>query len=163
MIEARVSGAERLHHFAAQLRAVGDKGFAKDMATALSKAVAPIGRAIDAEAELVAPSGYKGTLARSLKHRRSLRNTAREASVRLTTYAVGEKENRDLPAIEGGALHHPVYGRSRRTKRGRKANPWAVTRVTPGFHKRGTEQAGPAAERELLAVLDRFADLITKR
>lgn len=162
MVDVRISGADQLRKLAAHIRRTGDKGLGRELGRALDKAIAPVKRAIEASAEQTVPSGYWPTLSRSLKHRRSLRTTTRIASVRLATYAAGEKERRDLPAINAGPLRHPVFGRVRRTRHGLKPNPWAVTRVKPGFHERGTRQAGPGAEKQLLVVLDDLADRLAK-
>lgn len=159
-MDVRVSGAEQFHALSKLFREL-DKGFGKEMSTALGKAVEPVGKAIDKEAGEVAPSGYRGTLARSLKHRRSLRNTRTSASVRLTTYAKGEKQNRDLPAINRGDLRHPVFGRVRKTKTGPKRNPWAVTRVRAGFHDRGIAKAADEAEKQLWTVLDKYQQIVS--
>jgi len=160
VVEVQIGGAEQIRALARQL-AAADKGLGREMGRALTKALDPVTKAIDREAELVAPSGYRPTLSRSLRHRRNLRSAAREASVRLITTAKGAAENRDLPAIDAGELRHPVFGRTRKTKRGPKANPWSVTRVRAGFHKRGTASAGDEAEKNLFGVLDEFADKLT--
>jgi hypothetical protein len=162
MVDVRISGAAQLRRVAAQIRATGDKGLGREMGRAIDKALEPTKKAIDASAERTMPSGYRSVLTRSLKHRRGLRTTTRTASVRLTTSAVGEKEARDLPALEAGNLRHPVFRRSRPTKRGRKANPWAVTKVEPGFHRRGTAKTADEAEKQLRVVLDDFADRLAK-
>lgn len=162
MLDARVTGQAQLRKLAAHIRAEGDKGLGRDLAKALGDAVEPLKKAIGQSAAVTMPSGYAPTLTRSLRHRRTVRAAARQASVRLATFGAGEKERRDLPALEAGKLRHPVYGRSRRTKKGRKANPWSVTRVRPGFHARGTEKAGDLAEEQALKVLDDFTDRLTK-
>ena len=161
-MEVRITGADQLHKLAAHIRATGDKGLGRELARALDKAIEPVKRSIEASAEKTMPSGYRGTLTRSLRHRRTIRAAARQASVRLATFGVGSKERRALPALNAGDLRHPVFGRTRRTKTGPKANPWAITRVTPGFHERGTEKAGDEAEKQILLVLDDFADRLTK-
>lgn len=162
MVEVRISGAAQLRKVAAHIRATGDKGLGREMGRAIDKAIEPVKKAIDVSAGQTMPSGYRPDLARSLKHRRTLRTTTRVASVRLTTYAEGKKERRDLPALEAGRLRHPVFGRSRPTRFGRKANPWAVTRVKAGFHERGTKGAADEAERQVVSVLDEFAQRLLK-
>lgn len=153
-LELRLDGGDLLRQVATQIRAEGDKGLGREMSAALSKAVAPLGKAIGAEAGKVAPSGYSGVLTRSLKHRRTARTSTRQASLRLTTYADGQTERRDIPAIDRGDLRHPVFGRRRK--------PWTVTRIQPGFYDRGIRQAGDLAEKQALAVLDDFADRLAK-
>jgi hypothetical protein len=166
-LEVRVTGGAQLRRVAAQIKATGDKGLGREMSAALTKALRPLDEAIAAEASKAMPSGYRPVLTASLRHRRSTRTAARSASVRLTTTGAGRREQRDLPALNAGNLRHPVFGRSRRIKRGPRAgtaqpNPWSVTRVRPGFYDRGIENAADAAERELLVVLDDFADRLLK-
>lgn len=161
-LEVRIDGAAQLRQVTAQLKASGSKGLGQQMGKALTKALAPIGRAIEAEADKVMPSGYGPTLTASLRHRRSTRTTARSASVRLVTTGDGKKDDRDLPSLNAGKLRHPVYGRFRRTATGVQGNPWAVTSIKSGFHDRGIEKAGPEAERGLVKVLDDYADRLAK-
>lgn len=161
-VTIRVDGIDRLAKLSSRIRAEGDKGLGRQMGRALDKVVEPLKRSIDASAGRTMPSGYRGVLTRSLKHRRSIRATAREASLRLATFAEGRKERRNLPALEAGELRHPVYGRVRPTRKGPKANPWATTRIRPGFHRRGVEKAAGQVEKELQPVLDDFADRLMK-
>ena len=153
-LEVRISGADQLRAVAAQIKATGDKGLGREMARALTEAVKPLGDAIEAEADKVAPVGYRPVLTRSLKHRRSVRANTRSASVRYTTTAKGKVENRDLPALNKGVLRHPVFGR--------RSKPWTVTAIEAGFHDRAVKDAGPLAEQQLLGVLDDFADRLSK-
>lgn len=166
-MEVRINGAVQLRQVAAQIKAAGDKGLAREMARALTKAVGPLDKAIEAEAHKTMPSGYRDVLTASLRHRRSTRTAARTASVRLTTTGAGTREQRDLIALNAGKLRHPVYGRSRRIKRGPRTgtaqpNPWSVTTIRAGFYDRGIEKAADTTERELLTVLDDFADRLAK-
>lgn len=162
-VDVRITGGDQIRQVAAQIRATGNKGLGREMGRALDKAIEPVKVAIDKSAGETMPSGYKAALTASLKHRRSLRSATRTASVRLTTTAKGEKENRDLTALERGQLRHPVYGRFRRLKGGRfRKNPWAVTRIRAGFHERGIQDAADEAEKKLIEVLDDFADRLAK-
>lgn len=161
-VRVQIAGIAELQKLVAQVRATGDKGLGRQMGRALEKVVKPLDDAIAVSAAQTMPSGYAPVLARSLKHRRTTRTAAREASVRLATFAPGKGDRRDLPSLERGVLRHPVFGRTRPTRKGRKGNPWAVTRIRPGFHQRGVETAGPAAEKALRAVLDDFAERLAK-
>lgn len=161
-ISVQIGGIPEILKLSAQIKATGDKGLGRQMGRAISKAMDPVKGSITASAAQTMPSGYGPTLTRSLKHRTAVRNTARTASVRLTTSAKGESESRDLPALEAGNLRHPVFGRSRPTRRGRKANPWALTRIRSGFHERGTRRAADLAEKALAGVRDDFADRLMK-
>jgi len=164
MLEARIDGSAALKAVASKIRAEGNKGLGREMSTALLQAARPVQASIRTEADKVMPSrgGYRAILSRSLKFRTSTRGAGRVASFRLLTYAEGTKERRDIRRLNLGELRHPVYGRSRRIRRGARAgtilrNPWSVTRITPGFHDRGTADAADAAEEEMLDVLADFA------
>lgn len=162
MIDAHVLGAQRLREVAKQIRAAGDKGLGRDFAKALNKAVEPVKKSISDSAERTMPSGFAPTLTRSLKHRRSNRTDARKATVVLATYADGKKERRDLPSMEAGDLAHPVFGRTRSSRKGITANPWVRQRIQAGFHERGTEKVGDEAEKQILVVVDEFVQRLAE-
>lgn len=153
-VDVRVSGAAQIHALAQRFKAAGQEGLGREMARALTKAVEPLNKAIDEEARKVAPSGYVEVLTRSLKHRRSVRASRDQASVRLTTAAKGKAEYRDLPALNAGRLRHPVFGRRRK--------PWTVTAIPAGFYDRGTKSAADLAEKQLLVVLDGFTQRLSE-
>lgn len=166
-LEVTVTGQAELRRVAGQIRAAGDKGLGREMGEALRRAARPVQASIRTEyAGLPRRGGYAAAFSRSLRFRTSLRARRRDAAFRLTTYADGTKDKRDIRRLEAGELRHPVYGRSRRIRRGRRAgtarlNPWAVTRVKGGYHERGTDGAADEAEREMVTVLDGFAARLT--
>jgi hypothetical protein len=161
-LDIRIAGIDEVLKLSRQIRATGDKGLGREMGKALGEAIKPVTEAIEASAAKTMPSGYAPTLTASLKHRRSQRTASRQASLRLTTIGEGTKEQRDLVRLNKGELRHPVFGRSRATRRGRRKNPWAVTSIKAGFHDRGVEDAGPEAEKRLGRVLDDFAERLAK-
>ncbi len=165
MLDVRVSGSARLHEVAQAIRRTGDKGMAREMSRALAKSTLPVQKSIAAEADRVMPEsgGYRAVIAKSLRHKTSQRTASRSATVRLITYADGTGERRDIERLEKGELRHPVFGRSRTVRgRGRVPNPWATTRIRPGFHERGTGGAADEAQKQLLPVLDDFAARLAK-
>jgi hypothetical protein len=160
-LEFRIEGAATLHKVAAQMRAEGRKNLARELGTALSKAADPVKLSIRTEAEATMPSrgGYEVLFSKSLRFRLERRNGAQQASAKLITYADGTSERRDIGALEAGRLRHPVYGRGRRLKSGsHKANPWAVTSIRAGFHKRGTAHAMDEAQKQLGKVINDYAE-----
>lgn len=164
-LDVGIVGAARLHQVAKAIRATGDKGLGREMARALAKTTQPLQRDIAAEAAKAMPvgGGYQPLLSKSLRHKASQRTGSRTATMRLITYADGTGERRDVEALEAGNLRHPVFGRSRTVRgRGRVPNPWAVTAVKAGFHRRGTGSAGDEAEKQLGVVLDDFAARLAK-
>lgn len=164
MLEVSIDGSATLRLLATQMRERGEASLAREMSRALASASVPVQASIRQEADDAMPSrgGYRSLLSRSLKFRTARKLGAKSASFRLMTFADGTKQRRDIRALENGVLRHPVFGRSRRLKRGRRAgtiiaNPWAVTSIRPGFHRRGTEMAGDQAERAMMDVLEEYA------
>lgn len=168
-LEARIDGAAAFKKVAANMREQGRQDLAKEMGVALQKAAVPLQDSIREEANRVMPSsgGYRAVFSKSLKFRVSRRSSGRSASLRLLTFAGGLKERRDITALERGMLRHPVFGRSRRLKVGNRAgnsiaNPWSVTEIRPGFHKRGTDDAGDEVEKRIIEVLEEYASRLTE-
>jgi hypothetical protein len=167
-LDVRIDGGAELKKLAAQIKASGDKGLGREMAAGLRKVARPVQASIREEyAGLPASGGYQALFSKSLRFRTESRAASRTASFRLTTFADGTAQRRDIDALEGGRLRHPVYGRSRRLKVGpyagnSLANPWAVTRVKGDFHKRGTDKAADSAEKEMLVVLREFSAKLIK-
>lgn len=148
-LEVSIDGAATLHRVAARMRAAGQADLSKQMSRALSKALDPVRASIAVEAGEVMPGAYKSLLTGSLRHRVSRRSAGNQARVILATYADGKQQRREIRALEAGALRHPLFGRKKR---------WYVTRIRPGFHKRGTESAMDAAREGLLQVVKDYAD-----
>jgi hypothetical protein len=167
-IDVRVHGTADFRKVAARIRAEGGKDISREMATALRKATVPVQKAIREEyADLPSRGGYAATFSRSLKFKTSQRAGGNRAFYVLTTYADGAGQRRDIRRLEDGQLRHPIYGRSRRIKKGNRAgtairNPWAVTAVKGGFHRRGTARAMDSAEREMIGVLEDLASRLVE-
>lgn len=167
-MQLRVSGSVELKRFAAAVKATGNKGLGREMAAGLRKAGKPIQESIKDTFTETLPErgGYRAAASKSVRFRTNIRSGPRAGTVRITTYAVGKGENRDLPRINKGQLRHPVFGRSRNTfagkSRRRVPNPWATTRVTPRFFERGIDKAKGAVEKEMLAVLADYTRRLTR-
>ncbi len=171
MAHVRLEGSLKLRAVAAQIQATGDKGLGREMSTALRRVVKPVSKSIKDTlvASMPERGGYRATISKSVRFRTAIRSGSRSGTIRITTTAAGEKELRDLPRLDKGELRHPVFGRSRTvrdresgTGRRRVPNPWAVTKVTPRFFERGTENAADHAEKELEVVLDEFAQRLAQ-
>lgn len=149
-LEFEVSGSSQLHVLAERIRAVGNKGLGQEFARALKDTAEPLQASVREESARVLPAshGYAALFSESLQFRTQLRTGAREASLRLITYADGKSERRDIRTINSGALRHPLFGRRKH---------WFTTRVRSGFFDRGTDQAADVAEKKMLAVIDDFA------
>ena len=163
-LDVQILGAAELRRLAAQVRETGDKGLGREMGKALAQAAKPVERSVRSEyAALPARGGYSALFSKSLRFRTSVRGQTRQSSFRLLTFADGTHQRRDINTIEGGKIRHPVYGRSRRGKAGRRiGNPWAVTVVKGGYFRRGTDSAADQAEREMVDVLAEFSARLIK-
>lgn len=164
-LEVSISGGAELARLSRQLKDAGAKGLGREMGRALGDAAKPLERVVRAEAGAVMPhrGGYEQTLSRSLRFRLDRRTAAYSASLRFKTYADGTGERRDVPKLNDWVLRHPVFGRSRRIRRGRRAgtaqpNPWAVTTIRSGFWSRPVDAGRDDVAREMRKVLDDVAD-----
>ncbi len=165
MVSVQINGSAQLRRVADGIRATGDRGLGKEMSSGLRKVAKPVQTSIRASADETMPSGggYQAAFAKSLRFRTDLRNARRDAFFKLTTFADGKAERRDIGSLNRGKLRHPVYGRSRPKRGGgRQPNPWAVTSIKPGFHDRGTAAAADLAEKEMSTVLDDLASRLAK-
>lgn len=154
-LDVQILGGGQLRELADRINASSQRGLGREMASGLRKASQPVQRSIAEEYEgLPSSGGYKALFSRSLRFRTQLRTGARQASFRLTTFADGTRQRRDIDALEGGELRHPVHGR--------RARRWTVTRVRGGFHRRGTDDAADQAEKEMSIVLRDFAAKLIK-
>lgn len=160
-IEVRVEGAAELRKVSAQIRAEGRKDLGRQMGKALAAAADPLKQAIRDSAAQTLPhgGGYAGAFDKSLRFRANQKGDGNQASYSLVTYADGTSERRDIRALETGNLRHPVFGRSRpgARKGERSANPWSVTSIRAGFHKRGTKDAADKVQKQLGQVVTDFA------
>lgn len=164
-----IQGAAQYRALARQFAAEGRKGLGPQLRRHLQAADREIEASIDRSAEATMPSrgGYRGVYTRSQRHKASIRATAHTAVLTITTFADGRSQRRDIRRLNEGQLRHPVYGRSRRLRRGRRAgtaipNPWATTAIRPGFWTRPTAQAGPVIEKGFGRALDELTQRLAK-
>ena len=157
-LDVEILGAAELKELARRITVLGDKGLGREMGQALKRAATPVEKALKDEYDgLPKRGGYSGTFSKSARYRTALRAAGRTASFRMTVFAEGAHQRRDIDKLERGELRHPVFGRSRAGRSGRRtSNPWAVTAVQGGYFRRGSDTAGPAAQREMVKVLDEF-------
>lgn len=149
---AGVKGADKLRKLARDLRAAADRDLSRKLRAGISRTVKPFGEAVKAETATL-PSGYAPVLGRALRVRASTRTRGAGAGVRIVVSAKGKVEDRDVAAVNAGALRHPLFGRRRR---------WYTTAVTPGFVDRPVERLGDDVRREVEKVVDDIADQIER-
>lgn len=148
-----MSGGADLDKVVQGLRRVGDQGLGKQMAKQLRAATEPLRKDIRAEVPKAMPSGYAPILSKSLRFRQSVQPGRTTARVLLRVHADGQRERRDLPALNRGVLRHPVYG---------DRNRWVAQRVRRGVVDRPVDRLGPEVRRQMAAVVQYVADEITK-
>lgn len=143
------------------MRAEGRKDLSRQMSEALTQAADPLKDKIRGEAGQVMPrtGGYQAAFDKSLRFRVGRTGQSATADVKLTTYADGSSERRDIRALNKGNLRHPIFGRSRPGKRKgeRHSNPWGLTSIHAGFWDRGVSGAMASAEKQMQDVVDDYA------
>ena len=149
--EVKVTGGAELRQVQNRLRVIGDKGLGKQMSKALRDAAKPLQPAVRKEAVAAMPSGYGPTLAKSLRFRTAIKETAHTADVVVRVYGDGRRERREVPALNRGRLRHPLYG---------NRNRWFDQRVRPGFVDRPADRLMPEAARQMRAVISYVAEQI---
>jgi len=144
-VEVGLFGAAGFRHAAAGFHAAA-RAVPGDLLDVSDRVADRAERSVRSRSDEYAPRGYEQTVRRTLVTRRSRRVTAGVARVTIRFSARGDRGNdRQVRDLEAGQLRHPVYGRFRRLRSGRRmANPWVVQRVRPRFV---SEPATAAAER----------------
>lgn len=142
---------------AAAFRAA-DRNLGGDIRDGFRASLGPLDRAMRASALAKMPSGYGPTLAGALVVKGDVRASGRSATatIRVSATSAGG-HGRDVGALNDGLLKHPVWGRVRRTRRrGWVLRPWVAQPVPPRFGDDAVDEAAPAVDREMAAVLDRI-------
>ncbi len=125
-------------------------GVEKRMDRGLYQAGEDVGRAVHVTTDLYMPSGYEDIFRNRLTTKVEP-DKARRAVVVVAWGRGRTGKTRDLPKINKGILRHPVFGRTRTLKTGRKqANPWSTTKVRAGFFDDPFKFAAPKAVEKRL-------------
>ncbi len=167
-LNIRMTGGQKLQHVILRLKETGNEGLGKGMAAGLRIAARPLEPAVRAEVSRRMPSGYAPTLSQSLRFRTTVRSFKYVARVTWRVYGDGQKERRDVPALNRGELRHPVFGRTRALRRHAvhkatsKANSWVFQRIPAGFVDGPIKLLSPNVRREMDKVIDQVAAKITK-
>lgn len=152
-MSVRVTGSAQLHHVMQVLKETGNRGLGKGMAAGLRMATTPLKPAVLAEVPKAMPSGYAPILSRSLQFRTQVRDFKYVARVTWRVHGDGQKERRDVPALNRGILRHPLYG---------NRQWWVDQKVRKGFVDRPLDRLGVDVRREMNKVIDAVANRITK-
>lgn len=141
-----LTGLNQLAEVARSARLAGDE-FLPEIRKGLNKLGPPAKKAVQAAAQAKLPhrGGYAGVLARALRMRVKTDTGYTTAGVSLVTYAVGQAQRRDVPAINQGRLRRKVYGH---------ADRWVTQRVSEGFWDDAMDTVSEDATARVSAVLD---------
>lgn len=149
--------------FRRDLKAISAAGHGKELGKRLRAAAKPLRPAIQVEAAARLPKrgGYAPLMSKSVRARTTVREDRLSALISVTIYSAGKKQRRDIVKIDAGTLRHPVFGRSRRLRRGNRAgtyirNPWSVTAVPPRFVSDPIDDVGPRVVKAGREVVDDF-------
>jgi hypothetical protein len=149
--------------FRRDLKAISAAGMGKDLGKRLREAAKPLRPAIQAQAAARLPKrgGYAAVMSKSVRARTSVKENRLSALISVTIYSAGKKQRRDIVKVDDGVLRHPVFGRSRRLRRGVRAgtyirNPWAATSVPPRFVSDPIDDVGPRVSKAGRDVVDDF-------
>jgi hypothetical protein len=146
-----VSGTNDLYRLAAALREAGERKLAARLDRGIHKAARVIEDRVHKDTDEYMPKGFERTFAAALTSKRTV-SLVRGRSVTITFTAKGKKDPRKLTDMEQGRLRHPVYGRYRRLKNGRRMrNPWVTQRIKSGVISIPVREAQPEAVKVLNA------------
>lgn len=142
-----IAGVTELGVVARQARLAGGK-ILPAMRRDLGK-LGPVAKAHvedEIEAKMPRRGGYAALLTRAIRVRVRTDTGFTTAGVTIRTYADGQQQRRDIPALNKGRLRHPVHGHRRRS--------WVTQRVEPGFWDDAMDSTSDDAHTRVRRVLD---------
>lgn len=155
-LSVRIAGADRLNVLASRLREAGRQDLERELRRELREPPKRLERAAKAEIPPRMPRGYEDPLSRSLRFRTAIRRGA-VFGVRVTMHGRGGGGgDRDVRRLNLGELRHPVFGRRRRTTRGKIFNnAWVAQRVPRGFFTDPAARVLRQVQDDTVRVIDR--------
>lgn len=147
-----VIGAEQWAKLARALR-TGSSALQRDIPESIDRATPSLTDKIQSSMPSYMPSRYAGELrggfrTRSRRRRGRMPGITLEATARNTSGG-----QRALPALEGGALAHPLFG---------NRGFWFTQSVKPGFYSEPIVERAPAVKKELSEALEDFASKVAR-
>jgi hypothetical protein len=146
-----ISGADQARAAARDLRRIAARDLEREFKRATADAVKPLPDMVRTAASGVLPHRYDAVLSPKIRMRVSTSTAVRSAAgVKVTIYASGKVEHRDVAALNRGTLRHPLFGRRKW---------WYAQRVSPGMVDRPVEEL----RGQVIADIDKAADEIAAR
>ena len=124
--------AAELEALAWRLRRAGDGELLREVTRAMRDAVVPVQDEIRAGLRPHLPNAYAAVLNADLRLGVNVRTGERDPGVAVTGQAAGK--TRRLRSLDGGELHHPLWG---------DREHWYRQEVTPGWFTGPAEAGGP--------------------
>lgn len=157
-LSVSLQGADKLDALGERLRRAGRTDLLAELKREMRKPPKRLEAAVRAEVAPRMPAGYERPLGSSLRFRTSF---PRGATVGVSVTMDGR--GRAVRALDAGILKHPVFGRRRRTTRGRVFNnPWVTQRIQPGFFTQPARRVLRQVQDDTVAAIDRVAAKIAK-
>lgn len=160
-MKVTVTGDAGYKAFATSCRDFARTGLDKELDRGLREAGEDIAQAVRTSSDIFMPSGYEELFRSRLLSKVEPIRVAVGHGVTVIIYARGRSGRRDVERLEQGILRHPVYGRYRTLKSGkRQANPWTITKIRPGFHSVPVAFASPRAVKRIDTAVGRALEKI---
>lgn len=138
--------AAELEALAFRLRRAGDGELVREVTRAMRDAVVPVQDRIREGLKPHLPDVYAAELDGDLRLGTSVRTNERNPGVSITGQATGK--TRKLRSLDGGELHHPLWG---------NREHWYRQEVTPGWFSGPAQDAGPAVREAIERALEDVA------
>lgn len=147
-----LSGVNQFADFARAARLAGDE-FLPKVRKEIAKVGPPAKKAVRASAEAKMPKrgGYAAVLGRAIRVRVNTDTGFTTAGVTIVTYATGQTQRRDIPAINQGRLRKKVWGNPQR---------WVTQRVPAGFWDDAMDVVSDDAEQRIRDVMAQTIDTL---
>lgn len=156
MLRFDVTGSARLEQIARTLDGLARGGLQDEVRRRVEGSLSGLLGRVRAKMPAAMPDRYAAVLARVAKVE------ARVSGEWPKVDAVLTAGRRKVEDVEGGALRHPVYGRTRRTRSGPRRNPWVSQRVRGGFWAAATRDYALNLRRALELAMNAIAERIDK-
>jgi hypothetical protein len=143
VLDVRVDGGQKLATLGKALRGA-DRAYRKQLRGRLRDAVKPLGQDVKQQMPTYLPRRYAQVLQRAFRPRIKIR-TGGLAAVRVIAVAKGKGRPREVKAIDGGTLRHPVFGNRRL---------WVAQRVRAGFWSDPMQAGAPKVRRQVVEIIN---------
>lgn len=156
LVDVKVVGHHKLGRVARAARYANDKDAGTQLRKAMTRLSKPLQKAVRDDVPKYMPrsGGYAAVVKKALRLRTKTNTSMRSAGITIHAKAVGQKRLRDVRALEGGRLRHPVFGRSDRK--------WVLQKIRPHFFTGPLNDNADTVRDELIDAMDAVARRIVR-